>query len=125
MSIYNDISILFKLAQEINEIKEIEKEEEEDEEEKKELAEKFIRYIINIFNTTNTTDDEIFIRDTFIQNNINIISWLKQNNYIDERTISFLDNLQANFKNDKDINEIILENNNINNKNEIIYDDNN
>ena len=124
MSIYNDISILFKLAQEINEIKEIEKEEKDDEE-KKELAEKFIRYIINIFNTTNTTDDEIFIRDTFIQNNINIISWLKQNNYIDERTISFFDNLQANFKNDKDINEIILENNNINNKNEIIYDDNN
>ena len=113
-TIYSELSILFKLAQEINEI--IERENKEDDEEKKELAEEFILHTINILNITNRTDDEIFIRDNFINNNINIISWLKQNNFIDERTNSLFENLKANYNNENNINKIILEREDINKK---------
>ena len=131
-TIYDELSILFKLSQELNEIIEIENE--VDYEEKKELAEDFITHIMNLSNITNSSNDEIFMRDNYINNNANLIRWIKQNNYIDERRDNFFNNLQANYKNEKDLNQIILENNEINNKNKFIdnkeedsegeYDDN-
>ena len=77
MSIYSELSILFKIAQQLNEIKDIENEEEE----KVELAKEFIDNCNDLFSLTNDTEDEEFMRNIFIKNNLDLIQWLKDNNY--------------------------------------------
>ena len=95
MSIYSELSTLFKLSQEINEIRELQLENEE--EEIKDLANEFIDTCNNLLSLTIKTDDENFIVSNFLNNNINLIKWLKQN-YLNEKINNFFENLKANFK---------------------------
>ena len=100
MSIYSELSILFKIAQQLNEIKYLEDEEEE----KAELAKEFIDNCNNLFSLTNNTEDEEFMRNIFLKNNLDLIQWLKDNNYYDEKTYNYLDNLLKNLKENRNDN---------------------
>ena len=115
MSIYSELSTVFKLSQELNELKD--EDNKEDEEEKKTIVEEFIEHFQNLFSLTFNTEGEEFMRINFLKNNYNLLQWIIQNNYINDNTKNYLENLIENNKNEKDINKIILENERINNKN--------
>ena len=110
MSIYSELSVLFKLAEKLDELRE--NPDEEDKDDIEELALKFFESCRIILSVTANTEDEEFMRESFLNSHYNLLDWIK-NNYCPKNEQNLLENLLCNLrkknldnieKNDDDIN---------------------
>ena len=111
MSIYSELTLLFKLSQQINEIKEYENPDENDIDNIKELSVKFIDSCINISSITAKSEDEEFMRKSFLYSNYKLLKWIL-NNHCSKIKQNALENFLINLKNEnsflkEDSNELI------------------
>ena len=119
MSIYSELSLLFRLSQELNELKEYDILEQNDIDNIKELAEKFIKSCSEILNVTLETEDETFMVKSFLNSNYDLLNWIFQN-HCPEIKQNYLQNLLSNLQNE--YNNDMPNNINIIKKEEIIND---
>ena len=119
MSIYSELSVLFKLAEKLDELRE--NPDEEDKDDIEELALKFFESCRIILSVTANTEDEEFMRESFLNSHYNLLDWIK-NNYCPKNEQNLLENLLCNLrkknldnieKNDDDINIKNKEKNNL------------
>ena len=110
MSIYSELSVLFKLAEKLDELRE--NPDEEDKDDIEELALKFFESCRIILSVTANTEDEEFMRESFLNSHYNLLDWIK-NNYCPKNEQNLLENLLCNLRkknldnieeNDDDIN---------------------
>ena len=96
MSIYSELSTLFKLAEKLNELREY-PDEDEDENDIKDLASDFFDSCMTILSITAKTEDEDFMRESFLKSHYNLLDWIK-NNYCPQNKQNHLENLLCNLR---------------------------
>ena len=113
MSIYSELSYLFKLAEELKELQL----QDDAEEETKELSKEFNEKYSDLISKTYEGEDQIFMRDGFREVYKDLIQWSK--NYCNQNMSNKIENfeniLKINPNNDNDININMLNNMNMNN----------
>ena len=112
MSIYSELSYLFKLAEELKEIRY----QDDAEEETKELCKEFNEKYSVLIGKTADGDDQIFMRDGFREINKDLIDWSK--NYCNQNIINNIENFENNLEiNPNNNNDSYIINNMLNNMN--------
>ena len=119
MSIYSELSTLFKLMEELSELKEKEFPAENDIDDIKELSEQIIDSCVKLLSITNKNENDDFMRKFFIETNFNLLEWIAKN-YCPQKKKNFFKNLYC-YLNKKNIEEEIDINNNSSEK----YENNN
>ena len=116
MSIYSELSYLFKLAEELKEIRS----QDDVEEETKELCKEFNEKYIDLISQTYDGDDQIFMRDGFIEIYKDLIKWSKDhcNQNVNNKIEIYEDNLKNNPSNSNDYTNINMLNNIKNDQNQ-------
>ena len=95
MSIYSELSALFKLAEKLDELREYP--DDEDKEDIEEFASKFFDGCMTILSITANTEDEEFMRQSFLNSHYNLLDWIK-NNYCPKNEQNLLENLLCNLR---------------------------
>ena len=93
MSIYSELSAMFKLAEKLDELREYP--DDEDKEDIEEFASKFFDGCMTILSITANTEDEEFMRQSFLNSHYNLLDWIK-NNYCSKNKQNLLENLLCN-----------------------------
>ena len=99
MSIYSDLSLLFKLSHQLKELKEYDEIDKNDIYDIKELAENFIDNCTKILNVTHETNDEEFMIKSFLNSNFDLLDWIFKN-HCPKIKQNYLQNLLFNLKNE-------------------------
>ena len=100
MSIYSNLTTLFKLAEKLGEYKEFQYLDEDDIDNIKYLADIFIKTCNNILSITCKTEDEKSMRKIFFKTNYDLLIWLTKN-YCQMIDRNYLENLLINLEKEK------------------------